>query len=265
MSRFVGVGRVSRTASAIVGVRPSMNSSDRGFDVLVGVPIIAFCNWCRTVPILPVSPWPPAFMSEALGVGIWPTSDIALSIIASSFGDRRRAYASDHGSNLPSFATGVGSFPVSTIRIGYVEPAPPPFPSRIPSDAIGVANLEPDEPASLALMVGPDVSSTDHKRPAGVADGLQSIDDPVCASSSEISAILKSEPTRPAFVDKSDSLEVEAASLAVDAFAFGVRAADVLAGRRADDDVGKSDTVPNKSVCGKGCDVVINRHSGVVL
>jgi hypothetical protein len=130
---------------------------------------------------------------------------------------------------------------------------------------VGVANLEPSEPASLALVVGPDVSSTDHKRPAGVADGLQRIDDPVCASSSEISAILKSEPTRLAFVDKSDGLEIEATALAVDALAFGVRAADVLAGRRPDDDVGKPNTVPNKSVCGKGCDVVIDMHSGVVL
>jgi hypothetical protein len=114
-------------------------------------------------------------------------------------------------------------------------------------------------------VVRADISSTDHKRPAGVADGLQRIDDPVCASSSEISAILKSEPTRAAFVDKSDGLEVETASLSVDAFAFGIGAADVLARRAADDDVGKSNTVPNKSVCGKSCDVVINWHSRIVF
>jgi hypothetical protein len=114
-------------------------------------------------------------------------------------------------------------------------------------------------------MIGPDVSSTDHKRPAGVADCLQCIDDPVCASSSEISAILKSEPTRSAFINKADGFKVELASLAVDAFAFGVCAADVLARRTADDDIGKVTNVPNKSLCGKGGDVVINGDSGIVL
>nr|WP_263489892.1 hypothetical protein [Mesorhizobium sp. BR1-1-12] len=148
---------------------------------------------------------------------------------------------------------------------GYVDPAPPPLPPAIPSEAIGVGNTESDKPASLALVVGADVSSTDHKRPAGVADCFQRIDDPVCASSSEISAILKSEPTRSAFVDKADGFEVEAAPFAVDTFALGVGAADVLARRAADDDVGKSNTIPNKSLCGKGGDVVINRDSGVVL
>lgn len=130
--------------------------------------------------------------------------------------------------------------------------------------AVGVP-IKPDEPASLALVIGADVSSTDHEWPAGVADCRQRIDDPVCASSSEISAILKSEPTRSAFVDKPDRFEVEPAALSVDALAFGVGAADVLAWRRADDDVGKSMTVPNKSVCSKGGDVVINRDSRVVL
>jgi hypothetical protein len=129
----------------------------------------------------------------------------------------------------------------------------------------GVASIEADEPASLSFVVSADVSSTNHEWPAGVADCRQRIDDPVSASSSEISAIFKSEPTRPAFVDKSDSLEVEAASLSVDALAFGVGAADVLARRRADDDVGKSNTVPNKSVCGECGDIVIDGNSGVIL
>jgi hypothetical protein len=114
-------------------------------------------------------------------------------------------------------------------------------------------------------VVGADVSSTNHEWPAGVADCRQCIDDPVCASSSEISAILKSEPTRAAFVDKSDGLEVETASLSVDAFAFCVGAADILARRASDDDIWKSNTVPNKSVCGKSCDVVINWHSRIIF
>ena len=33
-----------------------------------GVGSIAWLSWCRTVPIRPVSPWPPAFMSDARGV-----------------------------------------------------------------------------------------------------------------------------------------------------------------------------------------------------
>jgi hypothetical protein len=148
---------------------------------------------------------------------------------------------------------------------GYVEPAPPPRPSVLPSDAIGVGNTEPNKPASLSLVISPDVSSTNHEWPAGVADCRQCIDDPVCASSSEISAILKSEPTRSAFVDEADGFEVEARPFTVDAFAFGVGAADVLARRRSDNDVGKSNAVPNKSLCGKGGDIVINRDSRIVF
>lgn len=85
-------------------------------------------------------------------------------------------------------------------------------------------------------MVGADVASTDHKRPAGVADGLQRSEDGVSAPSSEISAVLKSEPTRADFSDDADGFEVEAAPLAFDALAFGVGWADVLAGRASDDD-----------------------------
>jgi hypothetical protein len=114
-------------------------------------------------------------------------------------------------------------------------------------------------------MVGADVSSTNHEWPAGVADCRQCIDNPVCASSSEISAIFKSEPTRSAFVDDANGFEVEAAALSIDAFAFCVGTADVLARRAADNDIGKSDAIPNKSACCEGGDVVINRDSRVVL
>nr|OAP95122.1 hypothetical protein A4U53_18035 [Rhizobium leguminosarum] len=130
--------------------------------------------------------------------------------------------------------------------------------------AVGVPIIA-DEPASLAFVVGADVSSTNHEWPAGVADCRQRIDDPVCSSSSEISAIFKSEPTRSAFVDDADGFEVEAGALSVDAFAFCVGAANVLARRAADDDIGKSDTIPNKSVCCECSDVVINRNSRIVL
>lgn len=78
---------------------------------------------------------------------------------------------------------------------------------------MGVGNLckvAPDEPGAGALMVGTDVASTDHERPAGVAEFFQRSEDEVCASSSEISAVLKSEPTRADFSDDAARFEVEA-------------------------------------------------------
>lgn len=93
-------------------------------------------------------------------------------------------------------------------------------------------------------MVGSDpgsaftVASTDHERPAGVAEFFQCSEHEVCASSSEISAVLKSEPTRADFSDDADGFEVETAPLAFDAFAFGVGWADVLARGAPDDDSG---------------------------
>lgn len=88
-------------------------------------------------------------------------------------------------------------------------------------------------------MVGADVASTHHARFAGVAERFQRIEQPVRAASSQISAVLKSEPARAAISDKADGFEVEARPLAVDPLAFGVGAGDVLAGRRSDDDVGE--------------------------
>jgi len=153
------------------------------------------------------------------------------------------------------------------IRNGYVEPEPPPAESDR-SEAIGVGNLREiasDEPASGPFMIGADVSSTNHDRPAGVADCLQRSEDGVSAPSSEIRAVLKSEPTRSAFVDDADRFEVEARPLPIDTFAFGVGAADVLAGRASDDDGRKSSKISEKSVCRKGADIIVNLHAGVVF
>lgn len=145
--------------------------------------------------------------------------------------------AANSGDLMVAVAVGVPRI----IRNGYVEPAPPPAPSFIPSEAIGVGNLgevASDEPRPRALVVGSDIASTDHERPAGVAEFFQCSEHEVCASSSEISAVLKSEPTRADFSDDADGFEVEAAAVAFDAFAFGVGGADVLAGRTSDDDSG---------------------------
>lgn len=136
-------------------------------------------------------------------------------------------------------------------RYGPTLPAPPPLlPPLLP--AIGVGNLievASDDPAPGALVVGSNVSSTNHERPAGVAECFQRSEDGVSSPSSEIRAVFKSEPTRAAFSDEADRIEVEAAALAFDAFALGVGAADVLARRASDDGVGKAVTVPNKSIC----------------
>jgi len=122
--------------------------------------------------------------------------------------------------------------------IGPVRPIPPPrllplFPATGVGNLIKVAS---DDPASGPLVVGSDVASTHHIRPAGVAESLQCSEDGVSAPSSEISAVLKSEPTRSDFSDDADRFEIEAAPLALDAFTFGVGTADVLARRASDDD-----------------------------
>jgi hypothetical protein len=87
-------------------------------------------------------------------------------------------------------------------------------------------------------MIGAHVSSTHHARFAGVVERFQRSEQPVSAASSEIRAVLKSEPARAAISDQADGFEVKAGPLALDPFAFGVGAADVLAGRADDDDVG---------------------------
>jgi hypothetical protein len=122
-----------------------------------------------------------------------------------------------------------------------------------------------DEPSAGSFVVGFDVTSTNHDRPAGVADCFQCSDDGVSSPSSEISAVLKSEPTRAALSNDADRFEVEARPLAFDATAFGVGAADVLAWGTADNDGRKSSKISEKSVCRKGADIVIDLHVRVIL
>lgn len=73
-------------------------------------------------------------------------------------------------------------------------------------------------------MVGADIVSTHHTRFDGVAERFQFSEQPVSAASSEIRAVLKSEPARAAISDKPDGFEVEARPLAFDPFALGVGA-----------------------------------------
>lgn len=122
-----------------------------------------------------------------------------------------------------------------------------------------------NEPGPFADMTGADISSTHHARLDGVAERLQRIEQPVRAASSEVSAVLKSEPARAAFSDQPDGFEVEARPRAVDAFTPCVGAADVLARRAAGDKVGQETEVGNKSPCREAADVVVEADMRVVL
>lgn len=114
-------------------------------------------------------------------------------------------------------------------------------------------------------MVGPNAVSTHHARFAGVAERFQFIEQPVSAASSEHRAVLKSEPARAAISDQADGFEVEARPLALDAFALGVGAGDVLARRTADDDVGQDSKVGNKASCREPAHVLVESDMRIVL
>lgn len=114
-------------------------------------------------------------------------------------------------------------------------------------------------------MVGADIRSTHHARLAGVAERVQLAEQPVSAASSQISAVLKSGPARAAISDQADGFEVKARPFALDPFATGVGAGDVLARRATDDDVGKDAKVGNKLSCRESTDVVVDADMGIVL
>ena len=122
-----------------------------------------------------------------------------------------------------------------------------------------------DEPGPLADMIGADIRSTHHAWPAGVAERFQLIEQPVGAASSQIRAVLKSEPARPAVSDQADGLKVEARPFALDPPALGVGARDVLAGRRADDDLGQASEIGNKSSCREGADIGVESDMRKIL
>ena len=114
-------------------------------------------------------------------------------------------------------------------------------------------------------MVGADIVSTHHARFAGVAERFQHSEHPVSAASSEVSAVLKSEPARAAIADQADGFEVESRTLAIDPAPFGVGDRDVLARRAADDDVGEHPKIRKKSSCREGPDVFVEKDMRVVL
>jgi hypothetical protein len=114
-------------------------------------------------------------------------------------------------------------------------------------------------------VIGSDVPSTYHERPAGVAECFQCSEDGVSSPSSEIRAVFKSEPTRSALSDDADGFKVEAASFPFDAFAFCVGAGDVLARGASDDDGWETSGISNNSICCECADIVIDKDIRVVL
>ena len=114
-------------------------------------------------------------------------------------------------------------------------------------------------------MVGADIVSTHHARFDGVAERFQFIEQPVSAASSEIRAVFKSEPARAAISDQADGFEVEARPLALNPFAPGVGAGDVLARWAANDDVGQDSKVGNKASCRESAHVLVESDMGIVL
>lgn len=114
-------------------------------------------------------------------------------------------------------------------------------------------------------MVGSNAVSTHHARLNGVAERFQFIEQPVSAASSQIRAVLKSEPARAAISDQADGFEVEARPLAFDPFALGIGAGDVLARRAANDDVGQDSKVGNKASCRESAHVLVESDMGIVL
>jgi len=114
-------------------------------------------------------------------------------------------------------------------------------------------------------VVGAEISSTHHARFAGVAERRQRIEQSVRAASSEMSAVLKSEPARAAVSDQTDGFVVEPRPLAIDPASLDVGDRDVLAGRTADDDVGQEAEVGNKSSCREAAYVPVEAGIRIVL
>ena len=100
---------------------------------------------------------------------------------------------------------------------------------------VGV-HQSPDDPDPVASVRRPDVSSTHHERPAGVARRFQITEDDICAATAQSRHVLDEHPAWLEFADEAGELAPEAAALAGDAFAFP-RARDVLTGEAAGDAV----------------------------
>src|SRR6185437_14949665 len=115
-----------------------------------------------------------------MGKAAVPVRPWSWSIDANAFAPAH--FSIDGGVRLP-FAVGV---PIIARRFGECDVGSAPCDA---SDARGVGNLPKvasDEPCPGPFVIGADVTSTNHERPAGVAESLQCSEDGVSAASSEI-------------------------------------------------------------------------------
>ena len=114
-------------------------------------------------------------------------------------------------------------------------------------------------------MVGADVRSTHHGRFEGVAERFQCVENPVNSSISDANDILKSAPTRAAFSDNSDGFEIEPCPPSIDAAAFRVGCAGILARGASDNAIGEVSEIGNNSICREASHVVIKLHPWEIL
>lgn len=124
---------------------------------------------------------------------------------------------------------------------------------RKPLHDLGVGT---NNPTSLTDMRRAEVTSTHHDRPSGVADFFQFTENAVDASTSDARNILKRIPARSKLADDSNGFEIEPRPLAVDAFAFVVCGAGVLAGWASANKV-NCDAVSSQSFGGDCSNIVI--------
>jgi hypothetical protein len=112
-------------------------------------------------------------------------------------------------------------------------------------------------------MAGPDVDSTHHDRPSGVARSFQVSEYPVSAPAAESRNVLSHDPKGSDFLDEPEHFRPEAGAGPLDAGALAGRA-DVLAGEAAADDIG-IEPVLSESLRGEGLHVLVEPHVGPVL
>ena len=124
-------------------------------------------------------------------------------------------------------------------------------------------SLPGDNPHPLAAVRRPDIVSTHHERPSGVACRFQVGEDFVGSDSSEARYVLSKYPSGSEFSDESCVLGPEVPLVCLPALLPSDR--ERLAGEAAADDVNPPDSGVSQSSPGKSSNVSEDRHSGPSL
>lgn len=163
----------------------------------------------------------------------------------------------------PLHGRGDGSIPLRIIpcRDGTSFRREPDLLEPPPFIAFGVGSNDPD---SFAEVRRSGMDSTHHKWPDGVARLFQRIVHAVISASSEARDVLKENPTGSHVTHQPQGVEEQSCPLAIDAAAFGVRRACVLAGRTSADDFGKESEIAAKSICAERSHIVIEQGARIV-